>query len=169
MEARETAPRKSKKNMLTNSPIVSGITIFVYLLNLHFVCILGPLVVGVPGQLRGLAAAHKRYGFLKWRTLISPSIFLCEEGINVSKSLAEDLRRYDLTIKKNEMLRTTFINPRHGTTYKEGEILKLPLYAKTLRVIAQEGPEALYTGSLSKQFVKDINGIIDLEDLAHYS
>ncbi|XP_019873356.1 scoloptoxin SSD14 isoform X2 [Aethina tumida] len=151
LEARETAPWKSRRNMLTKGEIISG-----------------PLVVGVPGQLRGFAEAHKRYGVLKWKALIKPTINLCEKGINVSKVLADDLQKYDLVIKKNEVLRNTFINPEHGSTYKQGEILKLPLYAKTLRVISKEGAEALYTGSLSKQFVKDINGLIDLEDMAYY-
>ena len=47
-------------------------------------------------------------------------------------------------------------NPNTGELYKEGEIMTHPKLAQTLEVIANEGPEAFYTGSLAADIVLDI-------------
>lgn len=52
-----------------------------------------------------------------------------------------------------------------------GEVIKIPKLAKTLKIIAEEGPGALYNGSLTAGFVKDIQdngGIITEEDMNSY-
>lgn len=48
---------------------------------------------------------------------------------------------------------------------------KFPELAKTMRIIAKEGADAMYNGSLTSRLVKDlknVNGIITEEDLANY-
>lgn len=52
-----------------------------------------------------------------------------------------------------------------------GEIYTLPELAETMKVIAKEGGDAIYNGSLTKQLLEDlkkVNGIITEEDLANY-
>lgn len=47
----------------------------------------------------------------------------------------------------------------------------LPELAKTMKVIVEEGEDALYNGSLTKILLEDlrtVNGIITEEDLANY-
>lgn len=56
---------------------------------------------------------------------------------------------------------------------KEGDLLKLPLLANTLRLIAESPNKAeeLYNGSLTAQFVADIQaggGIITEQDMNNY-
>ena len=43
-----------------------------------------------------------------------------------------------------------------GSIAKKGDVIKRPLYAKTLRRIAEEGPATFYNGSLAEDIVKDI-------------
>ena len=55
--------------------------------------------------------------------------------------------------------------------YGEGDIMKRPKLARTLRKIAEEGPDVFYTGTLADQIVKEIQdrgGIITKQDLADY-
>jgi len=54
---------------------------------------------------------------------------------------------------------------------KAGEMYMFPKLAETMRIIAKEGADAVYNGSLTSQLVEDlrkINGIITREDLANY-
>lgn len=55
--------------------------------------------------------------------------------------------------------------------YKEGQLYTRSKLANTLEAIALRGPDALYNGELTKDFVKDIkdnDGIITAEDLKSY-
>ena len=47
-------------------------------------------------------------------------------------------------------------NPTTGDIYKVGEVMRRPKLANTLDIIAQEGPDAFYNGSLAKNITDDI-------------
>ena len=53
----------------------------------------GYLAPGVPGTVRGLAAAHKRFGKLPWKALVMPAVDLAEKGFVLSDALARSLNR----------------------------------------------------------------------------
>ena len=64
-----------------------------------------------------------------------------------------------------------FLNGETGQVLTEGEILKRPAYAKTLREIAQFGVQAFYNGTIGDKVVEDIHkrgGIITKQDLMDY-
>src|SRR5947199_2641119 len=44
----------------------------------------GYLAPGVPGTVRGLALAHKRFGKLSWRQVVMPAVTLAEQGFPLS-------------------------------------------------------------------------------------
>lgn len=67
--------------------------------------------------------------------------------------------------------RQTFFDEQTGTVKKAGDTYKLPELAKTLRVVADEGANAIYNGSLTVNLLKDLNEIgskISANDLAEY-
>ena len=72
IDFRETAPAAANKTMYANDPMASKF---------------GGLAVGVPGEVRGLVEAHRRWGKLSWKKLIQPSIELAS-GWAVGKELA---------------------------------------------------------------------------------
>lgn len=131
----------------------------------------GGLAVAVPGELRGYKKLYDKFGGkIPWADLIEPTIKLCEDGHKVNWHMARALKSTEDSIK-NEPSMSVFINPDTGNVYEEGDILKRPQLAKTLRVI-QDDPDALYTGQLADQLIQDIqsfDGIITTQDLRDYN
>lgn len=71
IDFRETAPALANATMYKGHPMKAR---------------LGGLAVGVPGEVRGLAEAHTRWGKLPWRRLVQPSADLAS-GWVVGKEL----------------------------------------------------------------------------------
>lgn len=131
----------------------------------------GWLSPGVPGTVRGLELAHKRFGKLPWRSVVLPAAQLASRGFRLSRALAAEL---------NEQLKSTFApfpasveayGKRGGTAWRAGDVLRLPDLARTLRAIADSGADAFYTGwiadSLAAQ-MQEHGGAIGKRDLAEY-
>lgn len=74
-------------------------------------------------------------------------------------------------IKLSFIYRECFHDKEYRRLKKVGQIYKLPKLAETLRIIAKEGVDAIYNGSLTTKVLKDlkkIKSIITKEDLANY-
>lgn len=64
-----------------------------------------------------------------------------------------------------------FVNPETGKFFQYGERIRPKEFCETLKVIAMNGGNDLYNGTLAKTFVSDIHqmgGIITEEDMANY-
>lgn len=131
-------------------------------------------VVGVPGTVRGMAAAHERYGRLPWSSVVMPAARLAAEGIVVDAPLANSLNP---VLQKPEVQQPAFAElrrvygTRDGSPWKVGERLVLPELSLTLTEIAERGPDAFYTGRIAELLVQEMkrgDGLISLEDLRRY-
>lgn len=126
--------------------------------------------VGVPGSVAGFYKAWELNGTLPWADLVQPSIHLAEYGFPVSYDLAEVL-----TIKRDWLSLNTAslieFYKTDGTPYRQGELMKRPALANTLRLIAEQGPDVFYKGEIADRIVADMSaygGHIDHQDLANY-
>lgn len=63
----------------------------------------GGLSVGVPGELRGLEEAHKRWGVLPWSTVVQPAADLAK-GWKVGRELGQRLQVCDLNELARDMM-----------------------------------------------------------------
>ncbi|XP_063825676.1 glutathione hydrolase 1 proenzyme-like isoform X2 [Ostrinia nubilalis] len=134
----------------------------------------GPLAVGVPGELRGMWAAHQRWGRLPWESLVAPTLDFCKNGYQISKALYDGINTASW-IKNDPNLSKVYVTQdkfRKEEFQKPGVIVKpAEAYCNTLRRIAEKGGDELYNGSLANGFLDDLKragSIITAEDLRNY-
>jgi len=133
--------------------------------------VVGGRSVGVPGAVAMLALAHERYGELPWAELFEPAIALAEEGFVVSPRLADTIKRFPRL--GEQPAAAAYFFDETGAPRSEGAVLTNPAYAATLKAIAEDGPEAFYTGEIASAIVAAVQGAdnpgaMTLEDLAAY-
>ncbi|KAI5056826.1 hypothetical protein GOP47_0028644, partial [Adiantum capillus-veneris] len=130
----------------------------------------GGLSVAVPGELAGLYLVWQRYGSLPWKSLVKPAIRLADNGFRVGWYLASALSASSASILSDEGFREVFAP--NGTLLKAGDVCFRKSLAKSLKLIAQDGPDAFYKGQIGESFVgdvKDAGGILTKEDLKEYA
>ncbi|HEX6051787.1 MAG TPA: gamma-glutamyltransferase [Gemmatimonadaceae bacterium] len=131
----------------------------------------GWLAPGVPGTVRGLALAHKRFGKLPWAEVVRPAARLASTGFPLSRALAGSLNRtVGGLMAPFPSSVAAYGKPGRGE-WKDGDTLRLPDLGRALEAIAADGPDAFYTGwiadSLAAQ-MKANGGLITKADLAAY-
>ncbi|XP_005105282.1 glutathione hydrolase 1 proenzyme [Aplysia californica] len=126
---------------------------------------LGGMAVAVPGEVLGLYEVHQRFGTVPWKSLVMPTVKLCEEGVPLTEATHNAL---DSIPDKTKF--APYFNPDLSPK-AAGSLIKLPELARTFRTIADD-PFSFYNGSLAADIVSDIadeGGIITAGDLANYT
>jgi len=129
----------------------------------------GHLAVAVPGTVEGLEKLHQRYGSLPWSEVVAPAIDLADNGFTVNEELSRGLATKQSQLTQYETTRQIFFPG--GEAPRIGTVLRQPLLAATLRIIAAEGASAFYHGRIADLIVQEMReggGIISHEDLARY-
>src|SRR5262245_15198358 len=141
----------------------------------------GYLAPGVPGTVRGLALAHKRFGRLPWKDVVMPAVRLAEDGVVLSEALARSLNSQLFPTERNGQTtggvmgkyaasKEAYGKPGGGT-WAAGDCLVLKDLGRTLRAIALEGPDVFYKGWIADRIAEDMaahGGLITKKDLAAY-
>jgi gamma-glutamyltranspeptidase/glutathione hydrolase len=97
--------------------------------------VVGGRSVGVPGTVRLLEDAHKRFGRLPWARLFEPAIALAEEGFAISPRL-NGLLSQEQFLSRDAAAKAYFYEA-DGTAKAVGTTLRNPAFARTLRAIAR--------------------------------
>ncbi len=124
---------------------------------------------GVPGTVRGFAFAHIEYGKLPWKDLVLPAVKLAEDGFPVSAVLARRLNGVIADKKTTNAEFRRIFGKESG--WKAGDVLKQPDLGKTLRLIAEKGPDAFYIGAVAELIAAEMKasgGLISMDDLKAY-
>jgi len=130
--------------------------------------VVGYRASGVPGSCRGYALALEKYGSWRWSKVLEPAIRLATKGFAVTYQFAQDLRENERLPRFPESRR---IFLRDGNFLDQGDVLRQPELAATLRRLAKNGPDELYTGETARRIAADMQrngGLITLQDLAGY-
>jgi gamma-glutamyltranspeptidase / glutathione hydrolase len=131
----------------------------------------GYLAPGVPGTVRGLALAHKRFGRLPWKDVVMPGVQLAEEGFVLSDGLARGLNGQVAGGMSRFPASVEAYGKPGGGTWAGGDRIVLKDLGKTLRAIATDGPDAFYKGWIADRIAEDLaanGGLITKADLAAY-
>jgi gamma-glutamyltranspeptidase/glutathione hydrolase len=154
LDFRETAPKAVDANALERRPLPSPER--------------GKLV-GVPGEVAGLAELHRRFGRRPWAEVVLPAVRVAEEGYPVSEHLAHTITTVGASLAVDDELAALF-SPG-GRPRAVGVQLKNPRLAQTLRRLSAEGPRAIYEGTVAANIasrVSSAGGALTTKDLAAY-
>lgn len=108
----------------------------------------GGLSVGVPGNMRLMEMAHKKWGKLEWKALLQPAIKLAEDGFDVTPVLHNWLVQFEPVWKDFPAARAIYYVD--GKPAPVGTRIRNPAYAALLRDVAARGPDAFYRGGNAK-------------------
>jgi gamma-glutamyltranspeptidase/glutathione hydrolase len=128
------------------------------------------LSVGVPGTVAGLYLAHQEYGRLPWKQLLQPAIEQARNGIVLDYFLAYLIERRKKRLCTFAAACNYFFDA-NGVPKKAGDMLVQEDLARTLELIAENGPEAFYRGAIAEKIAAEMQrhgGLVDMESLAAY-
>ncbi len=161
LDFREKAPLAANRDMYldANGDVIKGLST------------LGHLASGVPGSVDGMVELHKKFGSLRWETLLQPAIDLAEKGVVLTEREALGLKNYKKTFQGVNGENTPYFMKPDGTDWQTGDNFVQTDLGKTLRIIQQEGRDGFYAGKVADQLVAEMKkggGIITHEDLEKY-
>jgi gamma-glutamyltranspeptidase/glutathione hydrolase len=109
----------------------------------------GGRTVGVPGALRALEHAHRRYGRLPWQALFAPAIERAAEGFPLAPYVVRTL--LEIPSMRDEPFARALYCGGGTLPLAAGTMLRNPALARTLEAIAAGGADAFYRGDLAER------------------
>jgi gamma-glutamyltranspeptidase/glutathione hydrolase len=116
---------------------------------------LSGLSVGVPGAVALAAEAHRQHGRLPWAELFAPAIELARDGFPVTPRLSSSLASFAPRGGRDADARAAFYHA-DGSAPLPGEVIRLPVLAQTLEMIATLGPDSFYHGPFAQGMAAEI-------------
>jgi gamma-glutamyltranspeptidase/glutathione hydrolase len=131
--------------------------------------IVGYRASGVPGTVKGLEFAHRKYGKKAWEDLIEPAATLAAQGFPVTFALAARFRG-SRNLERFPESKRIFL--KEGRYYEPDDLLIQPELARTLERIRRQGAKDFYEGETARLLAADMQahgGLITLDDLQQYT
>jgi gamma-glutamyltranspeptidase / glutathione hydrolase len=157
LDYREMAPGRASRDMYLDS---TG--------HMTEASLTGHLASGVPGSVAGMYEAWKSHGRLPWDKVLAPAIRLAEGHVldaYRSRSIEADAERLAKFPASNRQFLVNGRAPAAGSTFRQPDL------ARTLRLIADSGPDVFYRGQIADSIVAEMQrgqGLITKSDLKGY-
>ena len=157
---RETAPQRATRDMFLDADgsVAPSRSIEGY------------LAVGVPGTPAGLDYALTNYGTMPRTRVIAPAIHLASEGFVLGQGDVDVLAIGTKKFRAEPNVAATFLKQGQAP-FAVGDRLVQPQLARTLALLAAEGPDAFYLGPIADKIVaaSDANGgVLSKGDFIRY-
>ncbi|UCC55536.1 MAG: gamma-glutamyltransferase [Gammaproteobacteria bacterium] len=127
----------------------------------------GILSVTVPGAVDAWQTAVERFGTCDFGALLQPAIEYAENGFAVTPVVAGNWKNHaELFRGSSDSAQTFLVDDRAPVA---GSLHHFPDLARSLRLIAEQGKDALYRGALAEEIIRfshEHNGLLELDDLA---
>ena len=128
-----------------------------------------PHAVNVPGAIEAWDAILKAHGTWPLDRALEPAIHYAEYGFPVAARVASDWK--GLVGKLGNSPGATKHYLPGGRAPEEGDIVKLPALAATLKAIAKDGPRAFYEGPIAEDMASTLaalGSVLTAEDFARH-
>ncbi|HHU8171284.1 TPA: gamma-glutamyltransferase [Escherichia coli] len=158
IDFREMAPAKATRDMFLDDQGNPDSTLTSHLAS------------GTPGTVAGFWLALDKYGTMPLNKVVQPAFKLARDGFIVNDALADDLKTYGSEVLPNHE-NSKAIFWKEGEPLKKGDKLVQANLAKSLEMIAENGPDEFYKGTIAEQIAQEMQkngGLISKEDLAAY-
>jgi len=129
----------------------------------------GPLPVSVPGCVDGWFELHNKFGKIKMRDILNPTIKYAEDGFPVTELVSYYMDVASDNFKDYPNFKETFFID--DSTPLKGQVFKNPDLANTLRTIVKSGKKGFYEGEIAHRianFVQDQGGFLSYDDLKNH-
>ncbi len=163
LDGRETAPLDVTPTLFQDE---SGETLR------FFDAVVGGLSVGTPGTPALMEEAHRRWGRANWASLFNAAITHAEDGFPVSARMAASIADDAERLATFPATAAYFLPG--GIPLAQGVTLTNAAYGQTLRAMAADGADAIYSGPIAEGIVATVRdaagnpGMLSLQDLAIY-
>ena len=129
----------------------------------------GPLPVSVPGCVDGWFELHNKFGKIKMKDILNPTIKYAEDGFPVTELVSYYMDVASDNFKNYPNFKETFFID--DSTPLKGQVFKNPDLANTLRTIVKSGKKGFYEGEIAHRianFVQDQGGFLSYDDLKNH-
>ncbi len=129
----------------------------------------GYKAVGVPGTVMGLDTALTRYGTMSRAEVMAPAIELAEQGFTLWGPDIDILLTGSQAFTAEPNVAAIFL--KAGQPYAAGDSLVQRDLARSLSLIAKDGPDAFYRGPIAEAIVAASEaggGLLSMEDFRRY-
>jgi gamma-glutamyltranspeptidase/glutathione hydrolase len=126
-----------------------------------------PHAVNVPGAIEAWAAILNAHGTFALDRVLAPAIKYAEFGFPVASRVAFDWK--GLVAKLDNSAGATKHYLPNGCAPVEGDVVRLPALAETLKAIAKGGPRAFYQGPIAEDMAATLarhGSVLSAEDFA---
>jgi gamma-glutamyltranspeptidase / glutathione hydrolase len=124
---------------------------------------------GVPGLPAGLGELWQRHGRLEWPRLVGPALRLAGSGVVMPAAHAACLAMLAPVMTMDEGAR---IYAPGGRLLRTGDRLEQPGLVRALELLAEEGAQSAYRGSLAAallRLIEERGGLVNRRDLEAYA
>lgn len=125
--------------------------------------------ITVPGAVKAWWEMHQKYGKLEWKQLFEEAIHYARNGFPISMNFSDYIAENLELLEKNDEAYKTYVP--EGKIPGEGDMLIQSDLARSLELIANEGPDAFYNGEITDKIIKSLEkhgGLLTKNDFQEY-